>query len=79
MKLKIPLLVLAVVLLAMTGIGSVAAATQATCDENVIHSYGSGNVIGTPDRAQVTFSVQTENIDVKSCTNGKCGSDDKSD
>jgi hypothetical protein len=50
----------------MAGIGSVAAETQATCDENVIHSYGSGNVIGTPDRAQVTFAVQTENIDVKS-------------
>jgi len=66
MKQKISLLILAVVLLAMAGIGSVAAATQATCDENVIHSYGSGNVIGTPDRAQVTFSVQTENIDVKS-------------
>jgi hypothetical protein len=66
MKQKIPLLVLAIVFLAMTGIGSVAAATQATCDENVIHSYGSGSVIGIPDRAQVTFSVQTENIDVKS-------------
>jgi uncharacterized protein len=66
MKQKISLLILAVVLLAMAGIGSVAAETQATCDENVIHSYGSGNVIGTPDRAQVTFSVQTENIDVKS-------------
>ena len=66
MKQKISLLILAVIFLAITGIGSVAAATQATCDENVIHSYGSGNVIGTPDRAQVTFSVQTENIDVKS-------------
>jgi uncharacterized protein YggE len=66
MKQKISLLILAVILLAMAGIGSVAAATQATCDENVIHSYGSGNVIGTPDRAQVTFSVQTENVDVKS-------------
>jgi uncharacterized protein YggE len=66
MNQKISLLILAVIFLAITGIGSVAAATQATCDENVIHSYGSGNVIGTPDRAQVTFSVQTENIDVKS-------------
>jgi len=65
MKQKISLLILAVVLLAIAGIGSVAAVTQATCDENVIHSYGSGNVIGTPDRAQVTFSVQTENIDVR--------------
>jgi uncharacterized protein YggE len=65
MNQKISLLILVIVLLTVTSIGSVAAATQATCDENVIHSYGSGNVIGTPDRAQVTFSVQTENIDVK--------------
>jgi uncharacterized protein YggE len=65
MKQKISLLILVIVLLTMTSIGSVAADTQATCDENVIHAYGSGNVIGTPDRAQVTFSVQTENVDVK--------------
>jgi uncharacterized protein YggE len=65
MNQKISLLILVIVILTVTSIGSVAAATQATCDENVIHSYGSGNVIGTPDRAQVTFSVQTENIDVK--------------
>ena len=39
--------------------------TTATCDEHVIHATGSGNVIGTPDRAQVTFAVQTENPDVK--------------
>lgn len=62
---KVSLLMLAIAILAMVCTGSVAAATQATCDENVIHSYGSGNVIGTPDRAQVTFSVQTENVDVK--------------
>ncbi len=62
---KISLLTLAIVILAMTCIGSVAAATTATCDENVIHATGSGNVIGTPDRAQVTFSVETENPDVK--------------
>jgi len=48
----------------MTCIGSVSAAPE-TCDVNVIHATGSGNVIGTPDRAQVTFAVATENIDVK--------------
>ena len=62
---KISLLMLVIVILAMTAIGSVSAATPATCDENVIHAYGSGSIIGTPDRAQVTFSVQTENIEVK--------------
>ena len=31
----------------------------------MIHASGSGNIIGTSDRAQVTFSVETENIDVK--------------
>jgi uncharacterized protein YggE len=62
---KKSLLMLAVVMLVLTSVGSVAAATQATCEENVIHAYGSGNIIGTPDRAQVTFSVETENFDVK--------------
>lgn len=62
---KISLLTLVIVILAMTSIGSVAAATPVTCDENVIHTYGSGNIIGTPDRAQVTFAVETENADVK--------------
>jgi len=43
----------------------VTSAATETCDVNVIHATGSGNVIGTPDRAQVTFAVATENIDVK--------------
>jgi len=62
---KIISLTLVIVILGMTCIGSVAAASTATCDEKVIHSTGSGNVIGTPDRAQVTFAVETENPDVK--------------
>lgn len=48
----------------MAAVGSVSAAQDSTLDK-VIHATGSGNVIGTPDRAQVTFSVQTENADVK--------------
>jgi len=39
-------------------------AQDSTLDK-VIHAAGTGNVIGTPDRAQITFSVQTENPDVK--------------
>jgi len=54
-----------VFIIGMTCIGSVTAATTATCDDKVIHSTGSGSVIGTPDRAQVTFAVETENPDVK--------------
>jgi uncharacterized protein YggE len=62
---KISLLTLAIGIIAITCIGSVLAASTDTCDQNVIHASGSGSVIGTPDRAQVTFSVQTENVDVK--------------
>ena len=46
-------------------VGSVAAAPADSTTDKVIHASGSGNVIGTPDRAQVTFSVQTENPDVR--------------
>jgi len=53
---------IAVIALALVGC---AAAADDTADTNVIHATGTGNVIGTPDRAQVTFSVQTENTDVK--------------
>jgi uncharacterized protein YggE len=49
----------------MAAVGSVAAATTDSTTDKVIHASGSGNVIGTPDRAQVTVSVQTENPDVK--------------
>ena len=52
-------------IIAVTAIGTVSAATDSTDNDKVIHSTGTGNVIGTPDRAQVTFSVQTENTDVK--------------
>ena len=51
-------------LLLVAAVGTVSAAQDSTMDK-VIHAAGSGTVIGTPDRAQVTFSVQTENPDVK--------------
>ncbi len=50
--------------LALALIGTVCAATD-TSTEHVIQTTATGNVIGTPDRAQVTFSVQTENLDVR--------------
>jgi uncharacterized protein len=49
----------------MAAVGSVAAASTDSVTNKVIQATGSGTVIGTPDRAQVTFSVQTENPDVK--------------
>jgi uncharacterized protein len=52
-------------ILTVAAVGTVSAATDSSDNDKVIHSTGTGNVIGTPDRAQVTFSVQTENIDVK--------------
>lgn len=50
--------------MAMACVGIAAAATD-TSNYKVIQASGTGNVIGTPDRAQVTFSVETENTDVK--------------
>lgn len=52
-------------ILAVAAIGTVSAESDSTVNDKVIHSSGTGNVLGTPDRAQVTFSVQTENTDVK--------------
>jgi uncharacterized protein YggE len=54
----------AIAVIAIAFVGCAAAAAD-TSNTNVIHATGTGNVIGTPDRAQVTFSVQTENTDVK--------------
>jgi len=56
---------IALVMMAMACIGIAAAASTDPGNDNVIHASGTGNVIGTPDRAQVTFSVQTENPDVR--------------
>jgi uncharacterized protein YggE len=52
-------------ILVVAAVGAVSAASDSTDNDKVIHSTGTGNIIGTPDRAQVTFSVQTENTDVK--------------
>lgn len=57
---------IALVFMAIACVGIAAAAsTDPSSNDKVIHSSGTGNVIGTPDRAQVTFSVETENADVK--------------
>ena len=53
-----------VAVIAIALVGCVAAVDD-TGNDHVILATGTGNIIGTPDRAQVTFSVQTEDIDVK--------------
>lgn len=54
-----------VVMIALVLVGVTAAAQTDGLDDKVIHASGNGNVIGSPDRAQVSFSVETENTDVK--------------
>jgi hypothetical protein len=61
----IRLLTMGLVIIMIALVGSAMAASDTAADEHVILATGTGNVIGTPDRAQVTFSVQTENIDVR--------------
>jgi uncharacterized protein YggE len=65
MKQRIAILSVAIMLVAMAIIGVAAASSLDFSSDRVIHASGSGNVIGTPDRAQISLSVQTENIDVK--------------
>ena len=57
--------IIALVLVMMAVIGCASAQTTDTTNINVIHVSGSGSMTGTPDRAQLTFSVQTENANVK--------------
>jgi uncharacterized protein YggE len=62
---RIVLISAALLLVFMTAVGSAAALSLDGPTERVIHASGNGNVIGTPDRAQVSLAVETENPDVK--------------
>jgi hypothetical protein len=62
---RLPILLALAAIFMIATVGSVSAASADSMTDKVIQASGSGNVIGTPDRAQVTFSVQTENADVK--------------
>ena len=62
---RIAILSAAIILVAMAIIGSAAASPFDMASDRVIHASGNGNVIGTPDRAQVSLAVETENRDVK--------------
>ena len=59
------LCIMGLVIITIALVGCAMAASDTAADEHIILATGTGNVIGTPDRAQVTFSVQTENTDVK--------------
>jgi uncharacterized protein len=65
MSKTIRLFTMGLVIITIALVGCAMAASDTAADEHVIIATGTGNVIGTPDRAQVTFSVQTENTDVK--------------
>ncbi len=65
MQNRLRILSILIALCAIVAFAGVAAGQDATADVNVIHATGSGNVIGSPDRAQISFSVENENADVK--------------
>ena len=63
-RMKFFMVGLVLAMLAFTGC-AVAAATDVSATDNVIHVSGSGTVTGTPDRVQLAFAVETESPDVK--------------
>ena len=65
MKRRLNMFIIAIVLATMAVIGCAAAQTTDMANINVIHVSGSGSVTGTPDRAQLTFAVETENPNVR--------------
>jgi uncharacterized protein YggE len=64
MKRKV-LTALSLILLVMSCIATVSALPLDTGNERVIHATGNGNIIGIPDRAQISLAIETENADVK--------------
>jgi uncharacterized protein len=65
MRRRLNLFIIALVLVTIAVIGCAAAQTTDAANVDVIHVSGSGSVTGTPDRAQITFAVQTEDTNVK--------------
>jgi uncharacterized protein YggE len=63
MKHRIAILTAVVLLVALLAIGTVSAADTST--DRTITAMGTGSVIGTPDRAQISLAVETESPDVK--------------
>jgi uncharacterized protein len=65
MQKRLAILTSILVICTIMAFAGIVSAQDTTPVENVIHATGSGNVIGSPDRAQIAFSVETENPDVK--------------
>ena len=65
MQKKLAILTSILVLCAIVACAGIVSAQVTAPSESVIHATGTGNVIGSPDRAQIAFSVETENPDVK--------------
>lgn len=63
MKYRLAFLTAALLIISMAVIGTVSAVDVST--DHTITASGTGSVIGTPDRAQISLAVETENRDVK--------------
>lgn len=63
MKHRMIILTAIVLILAVAAIGTVSAADTST--DRTITASGTGSVLGTPDRAQISLAVETESPDVK--------------
>lgn len=63
MQHKFTTLIAVLLLIAISAIGTVSAADTDT--DNTIVASGTGSVIGTPDRAQISLAVETENPNVQ--------------
>jgi hypothetical protein len=62
---RLRILTAVLLICAMVLIGTASAAVDTSVPQKVIQTSGSGTVTGSPDRVQLSFSVQTENPDVK--------------
>lgn len=65
MQKKVAILTTIFVFCAVVALAGIVSAQVAAPIENVIHATGSGTVTGTPDRVQISFSVETDNPDVR--------------
>jgi len=62
---RLGIMVAILLICAMALVGTASAAVDTSVTQKVIQTSGSGTVTGAPDRVQLSFSVQTENPDVK--------------
>jgi uncharacterized protein len=62
---QIRYIVIALAILAALAVTGIACAADTASTDRTITAMGTGSVIGTPDRAQISLAVETENPDVK--------------